>query len=416
MDDPDRNRIVPPSLCTKCGTCLAACPADAIFVDSFGFPHINEETCTECSTCRRVCPGWGVNFSQIEEELGMNGDNNPYLGNYGSTHIGQASDETLRDNASSGGVVSALLIHAFEEDLIEAALVVGSHPESPWQAHPKIVRSKEDVAATQQSKYSSSFVNEPLKGLQDVERLAVVGKPCDIQGIRLLEQTNPEIRDKIRYHIGIFCGFGHTLPQGCDFLLSKMGLRRDDVAEFKFRDGPYPGGLSITKKGGKRVWIPKDEYKLWNPLFMLPRCIYCIDFAAELADISVGDAFSLAPDKTGWSTMITRTSQGRDLVQSAVQKNVLNVKNISPEAIIKSQKFMARFKKDGAFARLQASNTRTQISYVTETKGVRENSHLFSLKHRLLHIVFQLRFIPISFFQLLPFTVFRRSSKILKRE
>ncbi len=41
--------------CTGCGTCVDACPVEAIsLVD--GVAQINREECTECLTCVDECP------------------------------------------------------------------------------------------------------------------------------------------------------------------------------------------------------------------------------------------------------------------------------------------------------------------------------------------------------------------------
>jgi coenzyme F420 hydrogenase subunit beta len=49
-------------------------------------------------------------------------------------------------------------------------------------------------------------------------------------------------------------------------------------------------------------------------------CKYCIDYTAELADISVGAIGS--PD--GWNTVIVRTEVGERLFESARRANVVD--------------------------------------------------------------------------------------------
>lgn len=41
--------------CTQCGSCLDACPCDAIIVDEKGHHSIDEALCIECGACYDVC-------------------------------------------------------------------------------------------------------------------------------------------------------------------------------------------------------------------------------------------------------------------------------------------------------------------------------------------------------------------------
>jgi len=42
--------------CLTYGTCVKACPYDAIVMTGDGFPRIIEEKCTACGVCVNVCP------------------------------------------------------------------------------------------------------------------------------------------------------------------------------------------------------------------------------------------------------------------------------------------------------------------------------------------------------------------------
>jgi len=48
-------------------------------------------------------------------------------------------------------------------------------------------------------------------------------------------------------------------------------------------------------------------------------CDYCYDFAAEFADVSVGSIGS----EFGWSTVITRSDAGKELVKRAEEEGEL---------------------------------------------------------------------------------------------
>ena len=42
-------------MCTECGICVEACPADSIIMQSDG-AVIDEESCIRCGICHTVCP------------------------------------------------------------------------------------------------------------------------------------------------------------------------------------------------------------------------------------------------------------------------------------------------------------------------------------------------------------------------
>ena len=42
--------------CVGLGSCVDACPFEAIFIGGDGLPHVIEERCTACGACERICP------------------------------------------------------------------------------------------------------------------------------------------------------------------------------------------------------------------------------------------------------------------------------------------------------------------------------------------------------------------------
>lgn len=51
--------------CVSCGTCLNACPVNAISFDKNGKAVIDPKLCIKCGTCQAVCP---VNAIKINEQ------------------------------------------------------------------------------------------------------------------------------------------------------------------------------------------------------------------------------------------------------------------------------------------------------------------------------------------------------------
>lgn len=56
--------IVNQNLCSGCGTCLQACPNNAIILRD-GKAFINQETCSSCQVCIDVCPTGALQLEKM---------------------------------------------------------------------------------------------------------------------------------------------------------------------------------------------------------------------------------------------------------------------------------------------------------------------------------------------------------------
>jgi coenzyme F420 hydrogenase subunit beta len=80
------------------------------------------------------------------------------------------------------------------------------------------------------------------------------------------------------------------------------------------------GGLLIQLKDGDTKRISLKEIKQYAE----PKCLYCPDFSAELADISVGGV-----GLDGWTMTVIRTEKGKEFFERAVNKGLLKVKTVN---------------------------------------------------------------------------------------
>lgn len=166
-----------------------------------------------------------------------------------------------------------------------------------------------------------------------------MGLPCHIHGIRKLELQNEKIRERIRYHIGIFCGYTYSFL-ATEYLLQKYGINGDDIVSFSYRGEGWPGSVSIHFKDSSKILISTLElYEILELTFRPDRCSLCCDASAELSDISCGDAWlpEFSDDALGTSIIITRNKIGEKLLSNATQNSHLDIREISPEKVITSQ-------------------------------------------------------------------------------
>jgi coenzyme F420 hydrogenase subunit beta len=349
-------KVAKNGLCTNCGTCAGTCPENAIRMDkdySIGcyYPQLDDERCNNCGLCFRVCPGHSVDFKTLNLDIFDKEPEDVLMGNYRDCYLGHATDDNLRYNAASGGVVTALLLFALEKGIIDGALVIKMSEENPLEPQPFIARTKEEIISACKSKYCPVPANIALREiLKEDGRFAVVGLPCHIHGVRKAELANKKLKEKIVLHVGIFCSHTDTFWQ-TEFMLKKLGIKEEDIAKIDYRGEGWPGMMSVLLKNGKKVSVPFSEatslHGLW--LHALLRCAFCCDSTAELADISCGDAWLpevLTNEKMGKSIVIPRTKVGEALCIEAVQNGYIEVKKTTSYKVKQSGDMMQTKKRD----------------------------------------------------------------------
>ncbi len=346
MDNKTIESVVKDGLCTGCGSCVAICPLDAIemVIDhhkGIYLPQLDKERCNECGICFEVCPGHAVDFKQLNLRIFGKQPEDILLGNYLNCYIGHASDYDIRYNSASGGLITALLIFALEQGVIDGALVTRMSENNPLEPQPFIARTREEIISASKSKYCPVPANMALKEIlkaKEGEKFAVVGLPCHLHGIRKAEAINKKLKERIVLHLGIFCN--HT-PSflATEYLLHRMKVKKGDVKGFHYRGEGWPGKMTI-KLGSREIFLSYAD--CWasgfGSFFHSMRCMLCADAAAELADISFGDAWlpELRDDKTGKSMLISRRETGESLLQNASAEGRIELTGVSKDKVIQA--------------------------------------------------------------------------------
>lgn len=352
-------------MCTGCGTCAGACENLALKMirnfEGVYVPVLNSDLCNQCQVCIEVCPGLSVNSNEIKKNKSTNKKENIFIGDYLNCYIGYAVDLDVRYNSSSGGLVTALLIFALEEGIIDGALVTKMCKSNPLEPEVFIARNKEQLISASKSKYCPVPLNSVIKEILNGDgNYAIVGLPCHIHGIRKIEKINPRLKQKIKLHVGLFC---HHTPNfyGTEFLLQKMNIRKENIKKLSYRGSGWPGMMTIDSKDNYRTIIPYEIYStiIFGGYFFVPtRCTLCTDGTSELADISFGDAWQSNSKfcKSGESVIVSRTAIGEKILQNMISKNRIILDQISVRDVIQGQKGMLCLKKKTVQARFLIRN------------------------------------------------------------
>lgn len=346
-----------PDLCCGCGTCVGLCRVDAIHMvlneRGVYVPAIEESRRMRCCVCEDVCP-WNLNQKELDNfvfgiDRGESYDG-VLLGNYIKTVVGHSTNPKIRWNASSGGLVTTLLVYALEKGWVDGALLTRFNVKT-LEAEPFIAKTREDVLSSAGSKYIVVPAAIKLKDLlKEKGRFAVVGLPCHIQGIRKAEMLDVRLKEKIVLHFGLMCS-GSMSTIGTRFLLRALKVKSEEIIDLRYRlklrGGGWPGSFSVKLKDGSSKSIRYVNYFTVLRSFVPLHCLVCCDHTNEFSDISFGDAWlkDVKSDHFGASILISRTPAGEQLLNSARSDGVIRLKETKASDIIDSQLPLLKFKK-----------------------------------------------------------------------
>jgi coenzyme F420 hydrogenase subunit beta len=194
----------------------------------------------------------------------------------------------------------------------------------PMKTVPRIGSTVKDVVDTAGSKYTHGGV---LGGLSDAAasfpngRIGLVALPCELQG---LWRMHTSLQATYKFGGSGIVGGRPALTIG--LFCSKVYYHDKLVNEFiqqKHAIDPAKVTKTVIKRGKFKVYVGTEvviEVSLKElESYMSGPCKYCIDYTAELADISIGAIGS----KDGWNTVIVRTAVGERLFESAKKANVI---------------------------------------------------------------------------------------------
>jgi len=321
-------------LCMGCGACAAVCGVEAIKLryNSNGYKPTIGPSCINCGKCIKVCPGISWTISEVDWSSPM--------GSIRRVLIGHVTDSIIKKNASSGGAVPAIILHAMDERQLDGAIVTRMSKNNPLKAEPFLALLKEDVLSATGSKYCPSPVALSIRDIlrAPAGQYAFVGLPCHIRALRRFELMFPELRNKIAVRIGLLCH--HTpLPEATDNIIRAAGERPDCVKGISYRAGPNKRSMRLSMIDGEDIIIRDYWGSGFGQLYEPYACTMCPDHTNEGADISVGDPLELL--KSGAideSLIIVRTDTGNRFISSAIMSGILAVKEIDLQRVEDSLK------------------------------------------------------------------------------
>jgi coenzyme F420 hydrogenase subunit beta len=341
--------VVDADRCVQCGVCVAACPTDSIGIGEDDLPKL-VKMCTGCSLCWDFCPRGGLQYeatwklgsarqngsngSGVEHDFKITGNGEARsVEGIGRVHESYTArvDPTI-EGAQDGGVVSALLISLLEAGEIDGALVARESEDEPWKGEAFLARTPDEVREN-----AGSFYNQTLAlahtdfggyELPPNPRIAVVGTPCEIEGIKAM-QARPwtwgsSRVEAITLTIALLCTKSFNYEK---LMLEEVRDKRGVDLEEVGRVDVIRGKLIVEDKEGETIF--EEPIRDFHNA-ALKGCDECADFMGHAADISVGSVGSA----DGYSSVLIRSEEGLD-AWSYVRGKLLTRSLDKPQALDK---------------------------------------------------------------------------------
>lgn len=325
--------VIDAGRCIQCGTCVAVCPSDSIGIDGRELPML-AKMCTGCSLCWDFCPRGGLRYEGTERLVDALVAQNGGESANGSAKLAASKPASGpaaaaikrysargRDDAftpQDGGVVTAILSALLEAGEIDGALVARESETEPWKGEPFVAVTRDELRECAGSYYNNAMALGRLdqktlarRGLSADARLAVVGTPCEIEGIRAM-QARPWFWgssrvDAVVLTIALLCTKSFNYEK---LMAQKVASERGLALESIGRVDVIRGKLVIQDK--QLNTLLEEPVKNFADA-ALKGCDECADFLGNAADLSVGSVGS--PD--GWSSLLVRTQAGERAVEQA---------------------------------------------------------------------------------------------------
>jgi coenzyme F420 hydrogenase subunit beta len=354
-------RVERGQLCTGCGLCAAIAPAAirmAMVAPGYARPHQTAPlNAAADAAIAAACPGLVIDERPLLRTAPVD---DPLWGRSHFTGTGHATDPALRHQASSGGVLSAVLVHALETGLVDFVVQTAADPALPTGNITVASADAAAVFAAAGSRYTASSPLAELETWLARGRFAFVGKPCDVAALRARAQQDSRIDAQVPLMLAFFCA-GIPSGAGTGRILERLGVAASDVAAFRYRGDGWPGYATATLNDGSQHRMSYADS--WGDILSKEvqlRCKICPDAVGNAADIACADAwigdergYPSFVESDGRSLVIARSAKGLAVLEAATGAGRIAVAPLAMADIGAMQPAQARRKRE-ILARLAA--------------------------------------------------------------
>lgn len=288
------------NMCAGCMACTNICKMSAItIIDDYKSYNavIDEVKCVNCGLCEKNCP----NIKCVDKL-------NPLF-----WKEGWALNPEIRNNASSGGVASAI-IYSFIKDGGYVASCMLNKGEFVF-----VLTSSTQIAERfTGSKYVKSnpktIYRDIERKLKDGKKVLFIGLPCQVAALRNFSSNQENL-----YTVDLIC-HGSPSPELLKMYLKEKSVDIEELEELNFREKTSFGLRSTEKDIGFSRIVDMYTYAFLKSIDYTENCYYC-RYASQsrVSDISLGDSWgselSEEEKKKGISLVLCQTKKGEELLK-----------------------------------------------------------------------------------------------------
>ncbi|MBQ9588465.1 MAG: Coenzyme F420 hydrogenase/dehydrogenase, beta subunit C-terminal domain [Bacteroidales bacterium] len=269
-----------------------------------------------------------------------------------TSYIGYATDHSIREKATSGGVGSAIIKYLFDNGLTDYAMSFGFvSPEVGYK--PVLVSDFSDYKICGSIYHEMEFLKELKRQLPKRHgggKIVLCTLPCQTKAVK-------RICKDLGYDaiiIGLTCSsqqdYGATT-----YLLKRLGVDINDVIVIQYRGNGWPSGIQIKLKSGEDILVPNLN-SVWTDifhsrLFIQKRCFHCSNTLNDDADITLADPWLpeyVNSEKIGKTLFSSNTEIGERLILQCLNEGYIKAEEIDNSKFIESQGITIRRKQSYA--------------------------------------------------------------------
>lgn len=380
--------IVKNHLCTGCGVCISEDQTHQAKMiwnnEGFLVPSLGKSSTQDKMI--KVCP-FAIQQKNEDEigELFLKQPETQYhdkIGYYYGLYAGYSKQ--FRETSSSGGIATYVFNALLEQKIVDYLFIV---KEVDGQYAYQFFSNVEEITQISKTRYTPVTLEKLFQEISKIDgTVAVSGVACFVKAIRLKQIYNPELKEKIKFVVGIICG-GLKSKFYTDYLAQEAGCKSEySHAQYRVKNEKSYAldyKFSCEERSSSRIHMVEMRSigDMWGTgLFKSNACDFCDDVVTELADISLGDAWIHPYDKSGLgnSVIITRSRIADNLIKDGFDREYLVLDFLKKQQFLLSQNGSFNHRHKGLLYRIQYANKKGKTVPNKRQRFLREQGILFN--------------------------------------
>lgn len=255
-------------------------------------------------------------------------------------YIGHSTDSTIRHQASSGGIGTAIIKYLLSTNDYGTSTTFFFDKEK-CAYDIKLIYSFEEYnncGSVYQDINILSFIKSNLDKIRS--GIVLCCPPCQVAGLRVILS-----KAKIKHFILSFCCSGQITLEGTWNYYKLLGIDKKNIDTMQYRGNGWPSGIQIKLKDGSEIFH-KNYTEPWvtmknSYLFQPQRCFYCKFDTGRNADVALADPWLPEfsdKEKMGKSLFMVFTETGLEIINRLISDEIIIANKTDYRAYATAQK------------------------------------------------------------------------------